>query len=487
MNPGVAPKESVVERFAPLFTPRTIAVVGASAKGNGVAQGNRFIRHLRQVGYGGAIYPIHPSEQVVDDLIAYPSLAHTPESIDYAFIAIAGERVPATLAAANKRVRFAQVMSSGFGESVAGRELETALVEAARLGGMRLIGPNCMGIHSPRGRLTFVDGGPDSAGTVGVMSQSGGLAIDVLQRGRARGLEFSGVVSIGNCADLGPNDFLEYFLADAETRVIGAYLEHVANGRLFFEQLREAGASKPVVILKAGRTHQGQRAAASHTGSLADNDQVWTAVAKQTGAILVDTLEEFIDALVVFQSYTPRLAPPTGRVLLFGNGGGASVLATDFLAKLGLDVVAVDANTAKALERLELPAGASIANPIDVPANIFQKDRGAIAQTILEVVAQMEGAEAILMHLNVPVILGYRHVDMLSDLINAAVRARAMCLGRTHLLLALRSNGEPECEQRRRECRLQAMKAGIPVFDELPNQARAMAAVHAHERFRSLR
>ena len=483
MVSSVASKETVVQRFAPLFLPQAIAVVGASAKGN--AQGNRFIRQLRMVGYEGAIYPIHPTERVVDNLQAYPSLAVTPEPIDYAFIAIAGERVPDLLANAHGRVRFAQVMSSGFGESAGGGELEKTLIEAARRGGARLIGPNCMGTHSPRGRLTFVDGGPDSPGTVAVMSQSGGLAIDVLQRGRSRGLEFSGIVSLGNCADLGPNDFLEYFLADTETRVIGAYIEHVSDGRRFFEQLRAAGAKKPVIILKAGRTQQGQRAAASHTGSLADNDQIWCALAKQTGAILVDTLEEFIDALVAFQNYTPRLAAPTGRVLLFGNGGGASVLATDFLAKLGLDVVPLDASTTKSLEHLALPAGASISNPIDVPANIFRKNRGELAQLILEIVAQSENTEGILMHLNVSVILGYRDVDMLTDLIEAAVRAKAKCQGRTHLMLALRSNGQPESEQRMREGRLRAMKAGIPVFDEIPNQARAMAAIHAYERFRS--
>jgi len=478
-------EESVVERFAPLFSPRTVAVVGASARA--IAQGNRFIRQLRDFGFEGAIYPVHPSETMIEGLPAYPSLADTPEPIDYTFIAIASERVPNLLAAAKGRVRFAQVMSSGFGESETGRELEKDLVKAAHQGGMRLIGPNCMGTYSARGRLTFVEGGRDVPGNVGVMSQSGGLAMDLLLRGRGRGLHYSGVVSLGNCADLAADDFLEYFLADPETQVIGAYLEHVANGRHFFEQLRTAKARKPVVILKGGRTRQGARAAASHTGSLADNDQVWLALSKQTGAILVDTLEDFIDTLVAFQAYAPRVAAPTGRVVLFGNGGGASVLATDFLAKVGLDVAPLDAATAQALARLELPAGASVANPIDIPANILQKDRGAIAQKILEVIALSAGADSILMHLNVPVLLGYRDVDMLTDVIEAAIRAKEAIEGRTHLSLALRSNGEPEAERRKRESRLRAMKAGIPVFDEIPNQARATAAVYGFERFRAKR
>ncbi|MBF6570145.1 MAG: CoA-binding protein [Candidatus Binataceae bacterium] len=474
-----------VNRFTPLFRPRTVAIVGASA--NSAAQGNRFIRMLRQAGFSGSIYPIHPSEPAIEGLQAFPSLAQTPEPIDYAIVAVAGEKVPGLLAAAAGRVRFAQVMSSGFAESEGGRELENSLLDAARSGGMRLLGPNCMGIHSTRGRLTFVAGGPDVQGSVGVMSQSGGLSIDMVLRGRVRGLRYSEVVSLGNCADLGPDDLLEYFLADPATGVIGAYLEHIRDGRRFFDLLRGARATKPVVILKGGRTRQGQRAAASHTGSLASNDQIWRALAKQTGSVLVDTLEDFLDVLVAFQAFTPREAPPTGRVLLLGNGGGASVLATDYLARRGLDVAPLDAPATEALTHLGLPAGASIANPIDVPANVLQRNRGAVMREILELLADNVHSDAILMHVNLAVILSYKEVDMLGNFVEAAVRAKEALRGRTHLSLALRANGEAELEDRRRASRLQAMEAGIAVFDELSSQAMATAAVHDYERFRYLR
>lgn len=485
MIPNSERDGSIVQRFGPLFRPRSVAVVGASGKS--VAQGNTFIRHLRESGFDGAIYPIHPTERTLEGLRTYPSLAETPEPIDYAFVAVAAERVPGMLAAADGRVRFAQVMSSGFGEKPGGRDLERALIDGARDGGMRLLGPNCMGTYSPRGRLTFVDGGVDVPGAIGIMSQSGGLTIDILRIGRGRGLRFSGIVSLGNCADLGPNDLLEYFLADSETRVIGGYLEHIYDGRRFFEQLRAANARKPVVILKGGRTSQGQRAATSHTGSLAGNEEVWRALSQQTGSILVDTLEQFIDVLTAFQTYAPRAKTPTGRVLLFGNGGGASVLATDCLARLGLDVAPLDPSTADALVRLNLPAGASIANPIDVPANVLQRDRGALAQRILETVGANETPEAILMHLNLPVILGYRHVDMLDDLVEAALRTREAFRGHTHLVLALRANGDPESESRKRDCVIKAMEAGVAVFNELSNAAYALAALHAYERFRFTR
>jgi len=449
-----------------------------------IAQGNRFIRNLRTAGFAGAIYPLHPEASDIEGLKAYRSFQELPEPVDYAFIAVSAERVSEVLREASGRLRFAQVMSSGFSETPGGGEREASLVDAARSGGIRLLGPNCMGTHSPRGKMTFMDGGPDVPGAVGVMSQSGGLLIDILHRGRHRGIQFSSAVSLGNCADLGPNELLEFFLADPDTRVIGAYLEHNKDGRHFFELLRAASGRKPIVILKGGRTQQGQRAAASHTGSLADNDQVWRALSAQTGCILVETLEEFMDALVVFQTYRQRKVPPTGEVVLLGNGGGASVLATDLLARAGLHISPLNASTATALGRVSLPAGASLLNPIDIPANVLKTDKGALARQILEILSTHAAVDAILIHLNVGVILGYKDIDLLGDLVSALVAVKRKFEGGIPMMVTLRSNGEREVEQRKNECRLSAMKADIPVFDELSNQARAGALLAAYEQFR---
>ncbi len=445
------------------------------------------MRLLQQTGFEGSVYPIHPSESAIEGRCAYATLADAPESIDYAFIAVAGDSVPALLAATRGRVRFAQVMSSGFAEKADGKELQRELLKASREGGVRVLGPNCMGTYSAEGRMSFAEGAPAEAGPVGIMSQSGGLAIDVLQRGNVRGLRFSAVVSLGNCADLGPNDFLEYFLADPKTRVVGAYLEHVDDGRRFFSQLRAAKAAKPVVILKGGRTPAGQRAVASHTGSLADNDAIWRSLAKQTGATLVDSFEEFMDALVAFQTYVPRSDAPTGRVLLFGNGGGASVLATDALARLGLDVAPLDKEAVEALAEFDLPAGASVENPVDIPANVLQRERGTIARRLLEIIADRAAPEAILMHLNVGVILGYRDVDVLGDLLNAAAQARDQVAGPRASLPRAPLEWPPG--HRAAETREHAPgdASRNPVFDEIVNQARAAAAVHEYERYRASR
>jgi acyl-CoA synthetase (NDP forming) len=173
------------------------------------------------------------------------------------------------------------VISSGFGEVAEGVELQADLVRAARESGCRLLGPNCLGIYSPRGRINFSAGASRELGTAGVVSQSGGLGTDIIKRGQWRGLRFSGLVTVGNSADVGPLDLLEFYLADPQTRVVGMYLEDVKDGRRFFDILRNQSRGKPVVVLRGGRSIQGRLAAASHTGALASDERAWEAVSRQ--------------------------------------------------------------------------------------------------------------------------------------------------------------------------------------------------------------
>ncbi|HTK01795.1 MAG TPA: CoA-binding protein [Bordetella sp.] len=480
-----APAHIAPDGFTALFRPATIAVAGVSAKNAG--QGNKFIQRLRAAGYAGKIYPIHPTETQLEGLPAYPSLADTPEPIDYAFIAIPAEAVPPLLASARHRVRYAQVMSSGFGEGGRGDSLRQALLRAVRQGGMRLLGPNCMGIYSPAGRVTFTDGQMGEAGTVGVLSQSGGLSIDIVRTGEYRGLRFSGVVSLGNCLDVDPCDLLQHYLEDPGTRVIGAYIEDIRDGRRFFDLLRRAQARKPVVLLKGGRTGQGQRAAASHTGSLASNDHVWRALAAQTGSILADTLEDFIDALVALEHESEHPSTFDGRVLIFGNGGGASVLAADALGRLGVDVPQLEAGTIAALRQLGIPPGAGLENPLDVPANILDRDHGALARGILDTVVQAERPGAVVVHLNLPVILGYRQGELMNELVRGVIDLKTALPRGARLFLVLRSPGQPDLEEQRQAYAHLAMRSGMPVFLSLPAVAQALAALRKYCRFRESR
>lgn len=471
----------VIEQFAPLFSPRTVAVIGASTKGTALP--NVFIRRIREFGYTGEIYPIHPSAEQIDGLTAYRTLADTPKPVDYAYIAVSAAQIPDMLAAAKGHVRYAQVISSGFGEVDEGKDLQNVLAASARAGGMRLIGPNCLGLYTPRGRVTFTEIGPKELGPVGIISQSGGLGTDIIRRGMNRGLKFSGLVTVGNCADVTPSDLAEFYLADPETRVIGMYIETAQDGRRLFEILREAKGRKPVVILKGGRTQQGLAAAASHTGSLAGDDRVWVALSRQTGCIMVNTLDEFIDVLLAFQTLTPRPQHPTQRVVLFGNGGGTSVLATDFFARLGLDVAPFDKQTVGALAALKLPPGTSITNPVDAPVGTLQQEEGRVAEKILDIIYGSGKPEALVMHLNMSAFVGRTRPEVLDNLVQAALRIQSHYPGQAHFVLVLRSDGEPALEERKREFRAKAGALGIPVYDEMVNAGAALAAVQAHERF----
>ena len=474
-EPVHAPRDElpVLERFAPLLAPRTIAVVGAS--GSGVTIANTFIRRLKDYGYAGRIYPIHPKAGEIEGLAAYASLAAIPEPVDYAYIAIGAERIPGMIAASAGRVHFAQVISSGFAEVEGGEALEHDLVRKAHAAGCRVIGPNCLGLYSPRAGVSFSADAPKDPGGVGVISQSGGLSTDIIKRGQWRGVRFSAVISIGNSADLGPADLLEYFLADAHTRVIGLYLEDVKDGRRFFELMR--GAPKPVVILRGGRSRQGHLAAASHTGALAGDARAWNALERQTPCVETHTVDAFLEALLVLQQLALRRGRPTRNVVLFGNGGGTSVLAADTFAEFGLDILPFDAATRRRLEALELPPGTSVANPIDTPVGTLQEKAGFVARTILDIVYESARPDAIVMHINLAAFVGRGNADTVANLISVVETVQAARRGEAHFILVLRSDGSPELDEAKRAYRARALAAAIPVYDEIANAAEALAAV----------
>jgi acyl-CoA synthetase (NDP forming) len=476
---------ATVKRFAPLFRPRTLAVIGASAGGSSF--GNEVIRHSRAYGFPGDIIPIHPKAETVEGLATCSSLSALAGPVDFAYVAIGAEAAIEALSSAQGKVRFAQVMSSGFGETPAGVENERRLLEAARSSGMRLLGPNCLGVHSPTGGLTFVGGASPEPGPVGIISQSGGLAVDVILRGQSRGLRFSAVSTLGNSVDLTPADLLEYHLADPETKMIGLYLEDVRDGRRFIHRLVEAGARKPVVLLAGGRTDAGRRAAASHTGSLAADARLWDAVARQTGAVLVDTLDQFLDALLAFQMLADRDRPPLKRVALFGNGGGTSVLAADALARGGLAVPTISAAKRGRLDALGLPPGTGLDNPIDTPAGTLRHRDGAVVGEILDILVDEDEFDCIVVHVNLTVFAtsSNQEVDVIGNIVREAVRIRSAGAKAPRLALVLRSDGSEATENRKRTDRATALASGIAVYDEMVNAADALSALARWERFRS--
>ncbi len=471
---------SVLPEFRPLFMPQTVAVIGASA--SGVTHGNRFIRLLKEAGFAGRIFPIHPGAGQIEGLPAYPSLAQAPEAVDYAYLMVPASRVVQALSGTAGRLRFAQVMASA--EPGAQHSWENELQALARREGFRLIGPNCMGTHSPRGRYTFMEKAEMAPGAVGIACQSGGLGMDILRRGQNLGLRFSGLVTIGNAIDVDAADLLEYYLADPETAVAGLYIEDVKDGARFQSLLRRNMGRKPVVLLVGGLTGPGRAAAASHTGAMGGSAEAWRALSRQTGAILTESLDEFLDMLQMCLWLVPRPGAVASGVTLFGNGGGTSVLATDALDRSGFALARPDPAARQELDAITLPPGASLENPIDLPASVLKEEDGRVTARILGVNARRIRPYATIVHFNLPVIMAYRHIpDFLPNLLDAVFGDPGGDGDGGHKLLVLRSDRSEEADAWRRNFRAEAVRRGVPSFDEVLQAVQALAAYRDYEGF----
>lgn len=287
---------------------------------------------------------------------------------------------------------------------------------------------------------------------------------------------------MGNSADVKPHELVEYYFDDPQTRVVGLYIEDIREGRAFFDLLRRHPAPKPVVVLKGGRSELGRIAAASHTGALASDDKAWDALAAQLPVALTQTVDEFIDALVMLQALNLRPEKPTRRVALFGNGGGSSVLGADAFAHWGLEVAPFDGPARVALEAMGLPPGTSVANPIDTPVRTLQEKDGFVAAEILDHVCNLARPDAVAMHLNLAAFVGRGSVDPIGNLFAVIAETVRKYPGVAHFALALRSDGSPELDATRREYRERARHIGLPVFDEIAPMARALAIVGHLER-----
>ena len=346
-----------------ILHPRSVAIVGASA--NPDTPGYDYVKSIKEFGFAGDIYPVNPKGGEILGLTVYPSLADIPGEVDYVISCIPADYIMDVVRdAAARKTKAMQLFTGRFSETgrPEGVEAERQLLELARADGIRLIGPNCMGVLYPAHGLSFRLDMSRKAGPVGFLSQSGNLLFEITHFGEPRGLHFSKAVSYGNGVDLDESDFLEYFADDPETKVVGAYLEGVKDGQRFLAALKKCSAKKPVVVLKGGRTSAGSRTAASHTAALAGAAQVWDAALSQSGALAVDTVEDLIDMLIAFTYMKPGGGARLGMV---GAGGGRSVLTADLCEELGLTVPPIPADVdAKIAEKAPDLAG-WVTNPVD--------------------------------------------------------------------------------------------------------------------------
>ena len=371
MTPEASAPETAVQKApasAPhpldaLFHPRTVAVVGASTDPR--RQGGTFLGALKEFPFRGKLFAVNPKASEILGVPCYPRLTEVPEPVDYVISNIPAEGTVQLMEdCLAKGVMAVHFFTAGYSETGEPDriELERRILELAKRGGIRVIGPNCMGIYCPESGLTFSAGFPQEPGPVAMISQSGTNASEFVREGTRRGLRFSKVVSFGNAGDVNAAELLDYLGWDRQTEVIACYLEGVRDGRRLFQALREVAARKPVFILKGGRTAGGARAVASHTSSLAGEDVLWDALCRQTGAIRVFSVEELVDLAVTFR-FLPRPAGP--RIAIIGGGGGLSVLATDDCESAGLEVPPLPAAVKVALRPMVPYAGHSINNPLD--------------------------------------------------------------------------------------------------------------------------
>jgi acyl-CoA synthetase (NDP forming) len=407
-----------------------------------------------------------------------------PGPVERVIVTIAAEAVAGVVdECIAKGVKVVHVYTAGFGElDEAGRALERDLLARAGGSGLRIIGPNSIGTYAPSGGLSPTAGAERTAGQVSYVSQSGGLTLDAVRRGCFQGLRFSKAISIGNAIDLDPADFLAHYAEDPDTRVIGAYVESVHDGRRLRAALEAAGPDRPVVILKGGQTDSGQRAAASHTGALAGDFAIWQGLFRQTGVSAVQTIEELLDTLLGFQMLPPMLGP---GVALIGPGGGASVTATDAADRQGLEVVPFASQTVRALEALGLPPGTSLVNPLDVPASVLRIEGGAVLGRVLDCAVSDPQVHALVVHLNLVSILALASTELTAGFVQTMVETVIAVGQRTErpVCLVLRSSGEAEHEAVVRIERERSLAAGIPVFAGIEDALRALGHLYRHGQF----
>jgi acetyltransferase len=348
--------------LAPIFLPRSVAVVGATEREGSV--GRTVLWNLISHPFGGTVYPVNPKRHQVLGIRAYERLSALPEPVDLAIIAIPAAGVPAVIQeCVEAGVKGAIVLSAGFKEiGPEGLALEKTIQQAAR-GKLRLIGPNCLGIQNPHTGLNATFAAQMARpGNVGFISQSGALCTSILDWSLRENVGFSAFISLGSMLDVGWGDLIDYLGEDPHTHSIVLYMESIGDARSFLSAAREVALSKPIIVIKAGRTQAAAQAAASHTGSLTGSDAVLDAAFRRCGVLRVDRIEDLFDMAEVLAKQ-PR--PQGPHLTILTNAGGPGVLATDALIRAGGSLAQLSPQTLEQLNQI-LPPHWSHGNPIDI-------------------------------------------------------------------------------------------------------------------------
>lgn len=388
-----------------LFAPSSVAVLGVSR--SPAKLGHRLLQNVLEGGFGGRVFPVNPAGEPILGVPSVPSVAALPEPVDLALVSLPAPAVPAAIEAlAAQRARAAVVLSSGFGEvDDDGRSSQRGLLAAARAAGLRLVGPNCMGVYSAPARLngTYFWDLPRLEGGISIVSQSGAYGGLIFRGLGGRGLGVARFLSIGNQADVDVAEVLAWLGADPRTSLVVCFVEALRDGRRFVDVAARVTARKPVVVLKGGRSDAGRRAAGSHTGSLAGAWDVYRAAFRRAGVVAADETDELFDAVETLAAGGAR-RPRGRRVAVLTVSGGPSVVAADTAEREGLLVPALDDATQKALRAL-LPPFAAVGNPVDLTPQV---DPARIADVVRLVLGhpEIDGAIAIDVGLDIAAFAG---------------------------------------------------------------------------------
>lgn len=371
------------------FRPKSVAVIGATPTPGKV--GNIVVENILGDGFKGRLYFVNPNHPEILGIPCYPTVLDCPGEVDMVVIVVPAKAVPQVLEEAGRKgAKAAVVISAGFSEGDAeGKAREARIVETARRSGMRIVGPNSLGVISPHADMnaSFARTSPVK-GSIAFFSQSGAFCTAAIEYSVREFLGFSGFVSSGNKADIDDADLVEHFAADPSTKCIAAYMESTKNGPKLFRALKRASRKKPVVILKAGRTERGAKAAKSHTGALAGSDAAYEAVFRQSGVYRARTMFELFDAAQALANQPPLHGD---GVAIVTNAGGMGVIATDVANDLGLALADLSQETLDSIAKA-CPPTWSWGNPIDI---IGDADTARYAK-VLEAVGRAPEVKGIL-------------------------------------------------------------------------------------------
>lgn len=371
------PSRNQTRTLDPIFSPRSIAVIGASQTEGSV--GRAVFNNILLGEFTGIAYPVNLKAHSVCGVRAYPSISDISEKVDLAVVIVPAAAVPKVVEECGKDgVKGLVIISAGFKEvGKEGAELENKTASIVKKYSMRLIGPNCLGVINTdtniRLNTSFATRMP-AQGSIAFASQSGALCAAILDFARGEKIGFSKFVSMGNKADVNENDLLEYLGSDPQTRVILLYVEDIVDGRKFVEVASRITEKKPIIAVKAGVTSEGARAASSHTGALAGSDEAYDAILRQSGVLRVESVSDLFDYA---RAFAEQPLPKGNRVAIITNGGGPGIMATDACVRYGLKVAQFSETTKKRL-RAGLPKAASVNNPVDIVGDA-QSDRYEVA------------------------------------------------------------------------------------------------------------